>query len=830
MNVAGNPIDKVNQLRTRTSFVLLAATVFLSAFLLFQVQPIIGKYILPWFGATPGVWATALLFFQLMLLGGYAYAHFIVSRLTWHQQAVLHTVLLAVALVSLPITPTEALKPANADAPILHILHILTVTIGAPYLLLSATAPLIQRWHAQLHPGRSTYRLYALSNLGSLLALLSYPLLVEPYFRLRSQTSSWSWGYVAFAVLCAASALIVYRSSRELDAQAAGQDAVHIGSGTVKGDHPTWATTLLWLLLSACGSGLLLATTNQMSMDIAVVPFLWVLPLSIYLLTFILTFDNERWYVRPLFVALLPLALSNALRLLYGGIDLGIVDQVLGYSLTLFICCMCCHGELSRARPAAHHLTFFFLVVSIGGALGGLFVAILSPALFSSFYEYHFLLVACYVLVGFVVGRFLIMHRPASARGRLAQGFVGLCWVIGLTSIIFGTIVLLRPETWLEGASPNAGATFARWQIQMRVYGAVMAVLVLSILEFWRRMEGAALREWWTSPKGFARTSLAGAAAVGLLSLTGGLVWLVSNDERRTIEQDRNFYGTLAIKELDLGSPMHRLSLTHGRIRHGSQLQLYTNWPTTYYGPETGVGLGIQHHPLRSDPTRQFRVGVVGLGVGTIAAYANARVDPEQDEASYVTVHEKSEPDYMRFYELNPLVTRWAKDRFTFLDDAAARGADIDVFEGDARIVLERQLEQGEAQQFDVLAIDAFSSDAIPIHLLTLESLQMYLAHLNTDGILALHVTNRFIDLLPIVQRLAEATGLNAIYIENASSSSRSVSLSDWVLLTRNQEFLDLEIVVKEEKDMPAAGPLWTDDFSSLFGIVEINPKRRPLG
>ena len=830
MNVSGNPIDKVNQLRTRTSFVLLAATVFLSAFLLFQVQPIIGKYILPWFGATPGVWATALLFFQLMLLGGYAYAHFIVSRLTWHQQAVLHTVLLALALVSLPITPTEALKPANADAPILHILHILTVTIGAPYLLLSATGPLIQRWHAQLHPGRSTYRLYALSNLGSLLALLSYPLLVEPYFRLRSQTSSWSWGYVAFAVLCAASALIVYRSSRELDAQAAGQDAVHIGSGTVKGDDPTGATTLLWLLLSACGSGLLLATTNQMSMDIAVVPFLWVLPLSIYLLTFILTFDNRRWYVRPLFVALLPLALSNALRLLYGGIDLGIVDQVLGYSLTLFICCMCCHGELSRARPDAHHLTFFFLVVSIGGALGGLFVAILSPALFSSFYEYHFLLVACYMLVGFIVGRFLIMHRPASAGGRLAQGFVGLCWVIGLTSIIFGTIVLLRPETWLEGASPNAGATFARWQIQMRVYGAVMAVLVLSILEFWRRMEGAALREWWTSRKGFARTSLAGAAAVGLLSLTGGLVWLVSNDERRTIEQDRNFYGTLAIKELDLGSPMHRLSLTHGRIRHGSQLQLYTTWPTTYYGPETGVGLGIEHHPLRSDPTRQFRVGVVGLGVGTIAAYANARVDPEQDEASYVTVHEKSEPDYMRFYELNPLVTRWAKDRFTFLDDAAARGADIDVFEGDARIVLERQLEQGEAQQFDVLAIDAFSSDAIPIHLLTLESLQMYLAHLNTDGILALHVTNRFIDLLPIVQRLAEATGLNAIYIENASSSSRSVSLSDWVLLTRNQEFLDLEIVVKEEKDMPAAGPLWTDDFSSLFGIVEINPKRRPLG
>jgi hypothetical protein len=397
-------------------------------------------------------------------------------------------------------------------------------------------------------------------------------------------------------------------------------------------------------------------------------------------------------------------------------------------------------------------------------------------------------------------------------------------------SIIAGTIVLLRPETWLEGASPNAGVTFARWQIQMRMGATVMGVLVLSALELWRRSRGVAFRIWWVSGKGFARTSMISVAAAGLISLAGGLVWLVSNDERRTIEQDRNFFGTLAIKEFDIGSVTHRLSLTHGRIRHGSQLQFYQTWPTTYYGPQTGVGLGIEHHPLRSDATRQFRVGVVGLGVGTIAAYANAQVDPKRDEQSYVTVREVSEPDYMRFYELNPLVSRWAKTRFTFLEDAAARGADVDIFEGDARIVLERQLAQGEDQRFDVLAIDAFSSDAIPIHLLTLESIQTYLAHLNVDGILALHITNRFIDLLPIVQRLAEATNLNAIHIENSPSASRSVSLSAWVLLTRNQAFLDLEIVGKEEREMPGAGPLWTDDYSSLFGIVEINPARRPLG
>ena len=746
------------------SLALLAATVFLSAFLLFQVQPIIGKYILPWFGSTPGVWATALLFFQLMLLGGYAYAHFIVSRLTWRRQAVLHTVLLALALLTLPITPAEALKPTSSGAPSLRILLILTVSVGAPYLLLSATAPLIQRWFAQLHPGRPPYRLYALSNLGSLLALLSYPLLVEPFVRLRSQTSYWSLTYVAFAALCAACALTLYRGARANSAQTAdggvppagGEPSAEIGAPRAGGEpdqleHPRPGAAFLWLLLSACGSGLLLATTNQMSLDIAVVPFLWILPLSVYLLTFVLSFDHARWYVRPLFIALLPLALINAVRLLYSGVDLGILDQVVSYSLTLFVCCMCCHGELSRARPAARHLTFFFLMVSIGGAVGGLFVAIVAPALFPSFYEYHLLLIACYVLVGFVLAHLFVTGKIAPVRHRVPRALVRLCWGIAFASIAIGTVVLLRPETWLEDASSNARATFATWQVYMRWYGSITAVFVLVVLELWRRMEGVVLRTWWVSRRGLVRAGLSGAAAVGLVSLTGGLFWQISNNERRVVDQDRNFYGALAIKERDVGDREHRLSLTHGRISHGSQLQLYPTWPTTYFGPETGIGLAIEHHPRRSDTTRQFRMGVVGLGVGTIAAFANAHVDIEESEESYVTVRETSQPDYLRFYELNPLVTRWANEKFTFLGDAAARGADVGVFEGDARIVLERQLEQGEAQRFDVLAIDAFSSDAIPIHLLTLESVQTYLGHLQEDGILALHVTNRFVDLLPIV-------------------------------------------------------------------------------
>ena len=316
MSAAEGSTDEAQAARLG-SVALLGATVFLSAFLLFQVQPIIGKFILPWFGSTPGVWATALLFFQLMLLGGYAYAHFIVSRLTWRRQAILHSVLLGLALTVLPITPDDALKPASADAPVARILLILTVSVGVPYLLLAATAPLIQRWFAHLHPGRSPYRLYALSNLGSLLALLSYPFLVEPYVRLRSQTASWSLAYVGFAALCAGCAWMLYRSLRRTGLHAASADGPRVSAGMH--DRPRPGSAVLWLLLSACGSGLLLATTNLMSTDIAVVPFLWILPLCVYLLTFILTFDHERWYVRPLFISLLPLALINAVRLLYGG-------------------------------------------------------------------------------------------------------------------------------------------------------------------------------------------------------------------------------------------------------------------------------------------------------------------------------------------------------------------------------------------------------------------------------------------------------------------------------------------------------------------------------
>ena len=829
MNETLDPTIDEGRARLSTLIALYAATVFVSAFLLFQVQPMIGKYILPWFGSTPGVWTTALLFFQLMLLAGYAYVHFVVGRLTLRRQAMVHAALLGLALIALPITPAEALKPIGPEAPVGRILLILTLSVGAPFFLLSATAPLLQKWFAHLVPRRSPYRLYALSNLGSLLALLSYPFLVERFVRLQSQTVIWSLGYVVFAGLCVACAWHLYRlpvgAARELGGAGKEDAGVDAGPGSPdeSGDRPRAGMVLSWLSLSAVGSGLLMATTNQMSLDIAVVPLLWVVPLTLYLLTFILCFDSDRWYVRPLFAALLPLSLINAVRLLYVGPGLGILDQIVGYSITLFVCCMACHGELARIRPPSRHLTFFFLMVALGGAMGGIFVAVLAPAIFPGPYEYHLLLVACYGLV--VLVQTPQLFRPGQPKKKkLMRMLSAICWEVALLTIFIGAVRVLVPSTWYDAdAAMVRAAAFASWREDLLMTVPYVSALFVLVFAAWRRTEGETLRAWWGSGRGATRFGVSALLAVGLWSLSGALVWQVREAETGVVLRGRNFYGMLVIEEQRIGTTTHGRSLTHGRIRHGLQVLTYPGWPTAYFGPETGVGVALRYHPARSDPTRQFRVGVVGLGVGTLAAYANARVDPDSPPESYVHRREGGVPDYTRFYEINPLVERWARASFTFLEDAASRGADVDVFQGDARIVLERQLEQGQGQRFDILALDAFSSDAIPIHLLTQESFQTYMGHLNEDGILAVHVTNRYVDLIPIVARLAEVVGMRAVYIRNDWSERGAVTATDWILLTKNLAFFDTKVVLKDKRAMPAPGPLWTDDFSSIFEVVRLN-------
>jgi hypothetical protein len=711
--------------------VFFAATIFLSAFLLFQVQPLIGRFVLPWFGGSPAVWTTCMLLFQVLLLAGYAYAHFAATRLSRRAQGLTHLALLIVSTVMLPIVPSPDWKPAGDESPTLRILLLLATTIGGPYFVLSTTGPLMQSWFAAAHPGRSPFRLYALSNVGSLLALLSYPLVFEPYMRLGTQAGMWTIGYVAFAMLCGWNAVRHVRGSTPAvagGASTAGAAVVATGGAPSEGGEPRPASAstgdrLLWLLLSAAASVLLLATTNQLSQDVAVTPLMWIVPLALYLVSFILTFDAPRWYVRRAFGPLLAVSAAAAWYVLERGTTVPIEWQWTVALVTLFAGCMVCHGELVRIKPQASQLTLFYLFISVGGSLGGVVTALVAPNLFSGYWEYQLGLAACCVLFGVAMIR---DRRSAPAPG--------------------GRMML-------------AVAT---------VCGCVM-----------------------------------------LCSALGKQVWARDSAE---IERERNFYGLLRV--IDRNTPElgeHRV-MVHGRIIHGLQFSDATlrRRPTAYYGEESGVGLAIRLHPkvalldagpqidrrLESCISPGLRVGVVGLGAGTIAAYGRAG-------------------DHYRFYEINPDVIRSARERFCYLADSAAT---IEIVCGDARNVMERELEAGRPCRFDVLAIDAFNGDAVPMHLLTRECFRTYFAHLADDGLLALHLSNDVLDLAPVVLGLAAEAGYEVRAIHSTRDPKRGLNENDWVIVTRNRAFLDdPQVRAAEDRRPLTRRPLvWTDDFGSI--------------
>ena len=517
----------------------IALTIFLSAFLLFQVQLVIAKRILPWFGSTPGVWTTCMLFFQVLLLAGYAYSHLLVSRLRVRWQAIVHLALLALAVSTLPITPSEGLEPETADAPIRDILFVLAISVGVPYFSLATTGPLLQAWWARLRPGSSPYRLYALSNVGSLLALLSYPLAFERILALQQQTALWSVAYGAFALLCG---LCAYRL------MAASPPPLSMPEGTsrpgaILAARPRAPSVVMWLLLSATGSTLLLATTNQMCLDVAVVPFLWVVPLSIYLLSFVICFESDRWYSRRLFFGLLHIALIEAVRLLDGGVHVSLAEQVGGYSAILFISCTCCHGELARLRPAPRHLTLFFLVVSSGGALGGVFVAVLAPALFSGFHEYPLGLVVAYSLIGGVVLKHLVSSGEGARSSRASRVLTTVSWLLVLTAAAFAGVRYFDRRTWI--GDDAGGSLVSLWNSWRGGSSAVALWAALAVLLGWealRRSRQEGVRAWWGCPRRLAQLVAVASIAAAALLLTGSLGWIQRDSERRRIARDRNFY------------------------------------------------------------------------------------------------------------------------------------------------------------------------------------------------------------------------------------------------------------------------------------------------
>ena len=824
---------------TRRDIAPYAITIFWGAFLLFLVQPLIGKFILPWFGGTPGVWTTCLLFFQCVLLAGYAYAHCLNYFLSVRKQVMAHSVLLFLVLITLPITPSESLKPDGSESPTVAILILLSLSIGLPYLVLSATGPLVQAWFSKAYSGVSPYRLYALSNVGSLLALVGFPFVLEPWATRTFQVTGWSWAMVLYVACCGFLAWTL-RDLKE------PEHKVCLNENEQKGSWQKIFIWIFWLALPACATALLMATTNKMCQDVAVVPFLWVLPLGLYLITFIISFDSPQWYVREFYVPVLILCWGGVLWVIKEGVDVDILLQVIIYCTSLFVSCMVCHGELFRLRPEPSRVTQYYLGISAGGAIGGFTVAVLAPMILSGYWEYHitiwlvgllFLLLqcfmrdawainkwhirgvlfACWATVGFV----LLDHTNFKLGAKCAFVFLPFFSGVGLSKLIlakwyFGRdpsetidfrsaiaaiVLVLIGIFWCLTTTANVYSGNWRYWISELNPGIWIAALLMCLNLFvWlnlRSWEGNQIAWGW-------QWLILGPALIGLFV---GLYKEAKESTDGSIYTDRNFYGTLKVgRYLDEGDEPYRL-LLNGRITHGYQYesQEARDRVTTYYTYGSGVELAI-----RLTPDKEKRVGVVGLGVGTIAGYAQ-------------------KGDLYWMYDINPAVVSLSSDeqkQFTFCLDARARGAKVEIIEGDARLAMEREIQTGKNRQFDVLALDAFSSDSIPVHLLTREALDIYGKHLKNDGVLAIHISNRYLDLEPVVQRLARELSYQMILIDSPDGKEVGqdwVYSATWILLSRSEEFIE-KVEANGEIRTDLSGrqdlPLWTDDYASIFRIL----------
>ena len=666
-------------------------TIFLSAFLLFQVQPLIGKMILPWFGGSASVWTTCMLFFQAILLFGYIYSHWIVKALSPYRQSMLHIALLLISLSLLPLAASESWKPTGSENPTLQILGLLFVSIGLPYFVLSTTGPLIQAWFARERTGGVPYRLFALSNFGSMLALLAYPIAFEPMLPTQWQSYCWSALYAIFVLTCG---ILAWRNRNSIALVEVEKESV---------PAPTALHLLTWILLAACPSILMVADTSFLTENIAPVPMIWVAPLALYLLSFIICFEGSGWYQRKLFLPLLVVSLFILAYLPTLGLNELPVMISTGVNLfSFFVVCMVCHGELAAQQPNSRYLTTYYLMLAVGGVMGGFFVGIIAPYWFTENYE-------------------------------LSIGIV-------LTGIVVALVFL-------------SNTRFKTKQLKLTAAAGIASFLVL----------------------------------ISVIRIDDH-----SHDIAGIELSQRNFYGTLKVY---VDEARGYKTMQHGQISHGSQFTdlAQAQEPTTYYVRESGVGQAIL---VKSQSSQPIKVGVVGLGVGTLAGYAR-------------------KGDEYRFYEINPEVIDAAQKHFTFLSNSAAS---IEHVLGDARL----RLEQEPNQQFDVLVVDAFSGDSVPIHLLTKEAFTQYFRHLKSDGILALHITNRFLDLKPVVKTAANAFDQDVKVIRFAASETKVGYRSEWALVSKDKKaFRDIQFVNAEEIDSPKEFNLWRDDYSSLLSIIK---------
>ncbi|QDT02652.1 spermidine synthase [Rubripirellula lacrimiformis] len=703
--VCGHSLSSQPITRQPISIVWFAITTLLGAFLVFQVQPVISKCVLPWFGGTPAVWTTCMLFFQILLFGGYLYAHVLRSCFRPWLQGCIHLSLLCAAAFTLPIEPSDAWKPMGNESPILHLLWMLTVQVGLPYFVLSSTGPLIQAWLSYQDNSDRVYRLYALSNAGSLVALLSYPFLVEPVLSVSNQSMVWSLMFCGFVLVQGVVAIGLFRvSTAQQKSVTDTQNGSQSDTGGERSPAIGWQRRLIWIALPALASTMLLVVTNHVCQDVAVIPFLWVLPLSLYLVSFIICFDSPQWY-KPKWIAAMTLIAIlgiQAKTMLPGSLQL--VVEVTMYMTMLLGVCLLCHGEVAGSKPSASDLTQYYALLSAGGAVGGLIVAVACPMLLNTAIELPFMLSL-------------------------------------VTSLSF--LLFFACRGWSR--------TDYDWSVAYRLRFGAVALMALPMISM--------------------------AMAPG--------------DE--TITSKRNFFGTLEVLRDDVGIRLVHGSTIHGMQRSGEG----AHEPTTYYGRQSGIGRLIAAMQ-QSQPS--MHMGVVGLGCGVLASYGR-------------------ETDQFDMIEINPDVVEIANQHFSFLSHSPAISR---IHLGDGRLVLERMTDQ----RFDLLVLDAFSSDAIPAHLLTREAIALYRDRLAPNGVLAIHVSNNHLDLVPLVHHLAHDAGLESRAVISEGDARLSTQHATWMLLGDRDDPIwgapELETGQPADVSALADAPLWTDQRHNLVSVLRL--------
>ncbi len=736
------------QNRSNFLIMLFASTLFSSALLMFVLQPLFGKLLLPLLGGTPAVWNSCMVFYQSILFLGYLYAHLLGTRLKSNHQIIVHLAVISLSFLALPVSLPENLIPPTEGNPTLWLFSTLALAIGLPFFVLSTTAPLIQKWFAHVghHNSNDPYFLYAASNTGSLVSLLSYPFLIEPNWGLNAQQSDWTLGYVALCVLIGGCGFALWKNYQSIDSE-------NVTISASNAPPLSWKTKFYWGALAFVPSSLLLGLTNFISTDIASVPLLWIIPLTVYLFSFVVVFSrwndkSHAWFVRLQPIFLIPFVAYAFIN----PADLPYWMYLFFHVIAFFFAIMVCHGELAAQRPHSEHLTTYYLIMSFAGMLGGMFNTFVAPFVFNGIYEYPLMIIAALLL------------RPSLKK--LSFKETSLQLIDPLLLLIIGV-----------------GIYFSVSNLTDYFDGVVISLCVLTIAVYFLRQRVVAY--------------------AGLMGVIISAAMSLHHAESHTLMQERTFFGVMAVRESVLtdekGQPEMYHELFHGTTKHGAQRLISTEskTPLTYYSRPSPMGQLFKTFDAQNE---NWNIGVVGLGAGALACYAK----PSQT---------------WTLYEIDPLVVDIAKNPayFSYLSQCAPNAvSEI----GDARLSIQNKPDG----TFDLLMMDAFSSDAVPTHLLTREAIELYFKKLKPNGILAFHITNRHLLLKKVVSIHAEEMHLAALINEfKPQTDAPLIVATDWVVLAKNPETLKplqaSQIGSWQKMPLYFDMPAWTDDFTNIVSI-----------